>query len=94
MKFKMPAKQKKHAIEVGSVYAAKGGNSSAKYFVVVAPGVTDRNSAIHLLGIDGSGQIVSTTSYGRHYIEEKTVIGKVKNIEKLDLDIEWIVDAL
>ena len=71
-------------VRLGDVYKAKGGSGDTTAFVVVAI----RERQIHMLGIDESGDIVSTTSYGDWSFKSRKLIGVCEQIAELELSIE------
>ncbi len=85
------------APKVGDVFPAKGTGpkhyrAGTRYFMIVA--ITNNQfgypTSHHMLGLDGEGNIVSTTTYGEHVMRERVRIGHCPDITKLDnLKIEW-----
>lgn len=63
-------------IKVGDMYQAKGGRGDTAAWVVAAV----RGDTLHMLGIDKSGEIVSTASYGAHAMEGRTCIGQCEEL--------------
>jgi hypothetical protein len=59
----------------GNLYPAHGGRRkpSTEYWLVVATSDT----GAHCIGYDGEGNPVSTSSYGKHALRERPVIGRV-----------------
>lgn len=85
-------------VQVGDIYPAKGG-AKTRYWIVLA--LSGRESfqgeMVHMIGLNAEGDIVATTSYGRHAIEgtrdglfkPRQLLGRVKDIQDLQFDIEW-----
>lgn len=71
---------------VGDVYAARGGNKTAAYWIVVA--VTEESKTVKCLGVNCDGEIVSTSSYYQHYFCERPKVGIVRDIGDIILDVE------
>lgn len=95
MHFNVPDKPEKESdlssLEVGNVYACKGGNKT-KYWVVIGLDA----KAVHLIGINGDGVITSTASYGRHVFEGhgnifkgRELLGHVSGLDQLNFDVVW-----
>ncbi len=88
-------------IRVGDLYPAKTtgpkGRLGTKYFLVASITKSKSgNRAVHMLGLDENGEIVSTTSYGAHAIEgfltlwpPRKRLGVCKEWADLSLRIYW-----
>ena len=74
----VPAKTFPRVPQVGDVYSAKGGSPTALW-VMVAQGP----SSGHYLGIDATGEIVSTATYAHHAMATRAVVGRVDLSELL-----------
>lgn len=78
---------------VGDVYPGKGGGRTVlgeivRYWLVLAapPG------RVHLAGLNADGQILTTTSYGSHVLNDRRRLGRCPEIAALEdicLAIEW-----
>lgn len=82
---KIPVRISMDSPAVGDVYRAKGGRGPTKFFVIVSM----VGNMAHALGLDSNGDIVSTTSYGISVFAERNLVGRVRGLEELSLDIEW-----
>lgn len=89
--------------KVGDVFPAKSTGPKAyrngtRYWMIIAitPGTGyARNSHVHhMLGLDGEGNIVSTTTYGSHVMADRPLLGHCADINNLQLNIEWEPHAL
>lgn len=58
-------------IQVGDMFSAKGGRGDTAAWLVAAV----RGDTLHMLGLNKQGEIVSTTSYGAHTMENRVCIG-------------------
>lgn len=83
---KIPIRISLEEPKVGNVYRAKGGRGSTCFWLLVAMGGGD---AMHMLGLDRDGNIVSTASYTRGAIDGREVVGFVPGIEDVKLNMEW-----
>jgi hypothetical protein len=77
------------AIKVGNVYRARGG-SPTKFWVVFAV----RGSQISVLGLDGSGEIVTGQTYGKDAFEssgscQRTPVGFIPGLADVQLKVTW-----
>lgn len=70
-------------IEIGDVFTAKGGKGETAMWVVVAI----NQSNVHMLGVDESGEVISTTSYGAHALRNRFKIGVIPAIKNLKFKI-------
>jgi len=77
-------------VHVGDMYAARGGNNSPCFWVVIAR--TERSKTVKCLGIGDDGEIVSTASYYEHYFSNRAKVGFVRNIDEMILDVEIFGD--
>lgn len=90
MRFNLPTPTAplEDVLELGNVYACKGGGKTA-YWIVV--GIGDRS--VNLLGINRDGAVTSTANYGQHVFESssfnRTIIGRCEGLEDLQFDIVW-----
>jgi hypothetical protein len=82
---KIPIRISLDSPAIGDVYRAKGGRGSTKFFVIVSM----TGNMAHALGLDADGNIVSTTSYGISVFAERNLVGRVRGLDELSLDIEW-----
>lgn len=66
----------------GNIYPAKGGGRKpgTDFWLVVATS----DSGAHVLGFNANGEPVSTSSYGKHALRERPVIGRI-DISGLEL---------
>jgi hypothetical protein len=79
--------------QVGDIYNAKGGGRCASgdtiVFWVVMSSWGDR---VHLAGLSRDGRMLTTTSYGRHVLDDRRRLGRCPEIAALarvPLHIEW-----
>ena len=72
------------SVEVGNIYQSKNTHKTAAWVVVAMSGNT-----VHLLGIDGEGQVSSTQSYGLHAISGRDLIGRV-DLSSINFDVEAV----
>lgn len=90
MRFTLEDKLEKRIItpNVGNVYPVRGG-SGAKHghmFVIVSI----KNDGVTVLTIDKDGDIVTGSSYGVHYFEDKCPIAYCSGLDVLNFKIETI----
>lgn len=59
----------------GNIYPAQGGRKTpgTTYWLVIA---TSEHGA-HMIGFDADGKPVSTTSYGKHALRQRPLLGRV-----------------
>jgi len=69
---------------VGDIYPAMGGKGT--YAFVVA--AVNENGMVHCFGINKEGNIVTTTSYGRHTFGRREKIGFCEDLANLTLEID------
>jgi hypothetical protein len=95
MRFNLPSNpspiEESNKLEVGNVYAAKGGKPT-RYWVCVG---IRANTAI-LIGLDAEGVLCSATTYsasvfeGSGFLREgRPILGCVEGLEDLTFDIAW-----
>lgn len=75
-------------IKIGDVYPARGGKTGAVYWVVV--GISGDWKCVRVLGVDENGDVVSATSYNPHSLQDRPRVGFVKDLDKLEFDIELV----
>jgi hypothetical protein len=80
-----PSRDEDQLIEVGNVYGAKGGCGDTRYWVLACI----RQRTAYCLGLDAQGKVVSTTSYGVHVFEVRSLLGRVPEFAELTLKIRW-----
>lgn len=96
MKFNVPkqleAFTQTEQLAVGNVYKCSGGGKT-KYWIVV--GLSE--CGVHMLGINGAGEVTSTANYGRHVFEldgfnfkGRKLLGRCDGIDALEFDITWL----
>jgi hypothetical protein len=73
---------------VGNVYPVRGGTGAKKGYMQIVVAMTETGCI--LLTIDSDGNVVSGSSYGRHYIAEKTPIAFCPGIEELSFEVRSI----
>lgn len=71
--------------KIGNLYAGKGGRNGPAYWLVIAR--TPSKGCV-LLGLDSSGQVVSSTNYNSHAIKDRMLLGFVNGIDSLSFDLE------
>lgn len=80
---------------VGDVFPAKstgpaGRNRGTRFWVVAAITTSERGGAVHhLLGLNGKGEVVSTSSYGGWVMGERERLGHCPAMADLTLKIDW-----
>jgi hypothetical protein len=82
---KIPIRIALDSPSVGDVYRAKGGRGETRFFAIVS---IVGNTA-HALGLNSSGDIVSTTSYGTHVFASRDIVGRINGLTEMRLEIEW-----
>ena len=103
MKFNLPITESLPEVEfrqvqVGDIYPAKGG-AKTRFWIVLAISYRGhlQGEMVHMIGLNSEGEIVATTSYGRHAIEgtpdglfkPRQLLGRVTGMSDLQFDIEW-----
>lgn len=89
----VPAEIASPSPKPGDIYPAKGGRSyegSATRFWLV---MSVRGNMVHCLGLSGSGDVITTTSYGVSVFERRDVIGRCEEIAAFSnstLKIDWL----
>ena len=63
-------------IKVGDMFPAKGGRGDTAAWVVAAV----RGDTLHMPGVNTDGDIVSTSSYGAHAMEDRVCIGRCEEL--------------
>ncbi len=89
MKFNVSSEtraQLQREVRVGDVYRAKGGSHNSPYMWVVFAIWQQRT--VHMVGLDRSGEVRSTTSYGIHALEGRDLIGRVEGLEEMEFNVE------
>ena len=71
------------SVQVGHVYSSKN-HRVTRYWLVLSV----RGNTAHLLGLDATGEVVTTTSYGVHALDGRALVGVVKGLEELSFSIE------
>jgi hypothetical protein len=82
--------------QVGDVFPAKSTGPKwyrrgTRFFIVVSitKDQSGNDSSHHMLGLDESGNVVSTTTYGAHVMRDRPRLGHCHDIANLNLNIEW-----
>lgn len=70
---------------VGDILEARGGRGDTSAWVVAAI----RQSSVHLFGVNTEGEIVSTITYGMHYVITRKIIGHCATLRDMTFPIEW-----
>lgn len=73
--------------KIGNLYAGKGGRNGPAYWLVVAR--TSSKGCV-LLGLDSSGQVVSSANYNSYALKDRMLLGFVGGIDSLSFDLESI----
>lgn len=73
--------------KIGNLYAGKGGRNGPAYWLVVAR--TPSKGCV-LLGLDSSGDIVSSANYNSHAMKDRLLLGVVSGIDELTFDIDGL----
>lgn len=84
-------------LQVGDIFKAKatgpgGRRAGTRYWLIVC--IPD-SRAVHMLGLNKVGEIVSTTSYGHHTMHGRTKVGYmplVKDFQQYLTKFDWPVD--
>jgi hypothetical protein len=80
MKFDLsaiPVEQIDQSVKVGDVFPARGGRGGTVAWVVVSVG----DNVAHLLGCNVAGEIVSTSSYNLHALENRPMLGTCPDVK-------------
>lgn len=75
-------------VQVGDIYPAKGGRGDTRYWLVLA--VTNSDRTAHMLGLDISGEVVSTQTYSLHALTDRTRLGFCEEVRSFYPKIIWI----
>jgi hypothetical protein len=107
---RMTCRPKLSEVRVGNVYKAYANGPRGRIFgtvwwlvVAISTKPPDAkkaifwNAGVHMLGLNRVGEIVSTTSYGLHVMEQRECWARVKGVEdfaaylrgEIDLPVEW-----
>jgi len=95
MKFDMSGAPKApfDGVRVGDIFAAKGGARSATgervtYWLVMVA----NPQRVHLAGLSADGQMLTTTSYAAHVLDDRKRLGfcrEIADLADINLSIEW-----
>jgi len=71
--------------KIGNLYAGKGGRSAPAYWLVIAR--TPSKGCV-LLGLDSSGDVVSSANYNSYAMKDRLLLGVVTGIDELSFEIQ------
>ena len=80
-------------VRVGNVYPVKGGRQARYAVGMVVLAISEPRDKFsdrmcHMVTVAKDGEIVSTSSYGVHAMEDRIPIGFVRGLDVLTFDVE------
>lgn len=73
---------------VGNIYMAKGGTNGKRPRTVYWAVVATTETACSLLGLDDEGHVVTATSYNKHAVQDRRLVGRVPALATMIMEIE------
>lgn len=73
-------------VEIGDVFSVNGGRGKGSRWQVIV-GMTETHA--FLLVFRGNGEICGVQYYGLHYLETRTVVGRVEGLDEISLNVNW-----
>lgn len=84
-----PTTPVREPVRIGNVYSARGGRAGSLGWMHIVVAITEAGLCPCLV-VDRAGNIVSTTQYGAHYLNDLQPKGYVPNLDTLTLEIQPI----